>query len=1546
MIFSAFAFPGTASAQQTNSNVTREFVENRTYFKIPLDYINVNSSKKYAKFVFETVDDASGSLDVCLSDWDGSEITEEVEEKLPALGEKIDEISVTGQGSYSVDIWDEVKSHLQAEQTDGKYVSNDEYISIVLVTKDDIKIKLSEDAIVPIVNKDFTEEDETLTSIPKSTTDYDGGNNRVNIAKPWGAVFDIADDGNQWARSNVETVHRINEGDNSFVKINYIPNLYWNGRIWWSNLFKGSGADGELTDDDVGRIFSIEFDTKYMCERGYELGDTYLNISGAHTLESWPEGIEIHSYDSGRGWNNSGSWDQGAADRYNNYPSGQMYAPSTAGTSDSFRKIDVDDWSRIRYSWKITELDPELKPVLMLKLGAPAKEGLYTDSATTYKGQSGVAIDNLLVEDITHAPRLEYKSLSGTDTSEAGDVLRYHKVIADQSVTVNRVVNALEYEFVYDEETELATNLAVKGDLQKKSGEITDVDIYILKDGYSAEDYTNEEAVYQKTTVPVEKSGEKLLYETVFSLKNLESFENTLTIVVGGLSGDAEYISDSAQYRNVYMLKSVSDEVMAADTLQKMVEFLKDETVPTNAQILNLSNNEQFNALDDDGYEFVAQYLIDARDDTSAGIINEDDITDISLIRAAAEKALVYNTLNNSLKSGAELVEYAAANEGYLVRSGFTPYERTYSAFSAQKKAAAAEGLNGKDFKYGSDTESVFASCIFGEAKIGSEPEDIIKIIKDNAAYMGIDLDLQYNSLSGKYKEQANEEIYEFFQSLTSYTNLGGEFETILRNIKAADFDDYRYEMNFENLPPEGLLFMNNEFDQYRENNFSYSDKYFLKVDSGDPEITTKRDHTYLGQDGKTGSSLKMANVYASWSGTYTFSRIKLFNTLKNSDLTEDDIGKSYKITFWAYSDKDMSLRSNYFSLANREGHSAWGVCTYPGCAAGDYGGADYKKSVYFDIGPSAADPKDNGWVKCEFEYELDAHIVSGAQIGLLMFCCEETTLDEGQNICYIDDITVEQYPIRLEAAQDGKFVKIYGDMSNIFEDTQIDVDIFDKDGTSLASTAVSIGSDGKYSYDCDLSSLETFYNDLVIAVGKDNKEYLKELRFVNIELTNKKIENIKQADSAEQIKEALSSGAPDASALELLSANDIPYVEKIADKEEFVRYLYEKREALTIDNAEDVILEGVVLVGLNNGFLSGEEACGLIESCAARLGISDKYYYNVGYASLTDKSKTKLMDDYLIGKNLQGLDDAAEIMPSAVIEIAIDDDSVISNEQIADMISKSLDDLEITNWNKYTSLDDDEKKTANDLIVNYIKANGIGTLNETLAAIAGEAEGSSSTPGGKGGGSSSVGKGSNSSGGFSIASGSDTQVSGSENAKGRFADIDEVSWAKESIEKLSGKGIISGYEDNTFRPSKNITRAEFAKLAALTFDIAADENAVISFSDVPLGHWSYGYVAALYSKGIITGMDETKFGADEYITRQDMVTLIYRVMNVLNIEKNPASADAEFADSAEIADYAKEAVSALYNSGIVSGVGNNTFSPLGKATRAEVAKLLSGFVD
>ncbi len=172
-----------------------------------------------------------------------------------------------------------------------------------------------------------------------------------------------------------------------------------------------------------------------------------------------------------------------------------------------------------------------------------------------------------------------------------------------------------------------------------------------------------------------------------------------------------------------------------------------------------------------------------------------------------------------------------------------------------------------------------------------------------------------------------------------------------------------------------------------------------------------------------------------------------------------------------------------------------------------------------------------------------------------------------------------------------------------------------------------------------------------------------------------------------------------------------------------------------------------------------------------------------------------------------------------------------------------------------------------------------------------------------------------------------------------QFTDVS--GWSEEFIYYLAKKGIINGKEDGIFAPEDNITRAEFVAIIARSVGVGKDQIAKAEYSDVTVADWFAPYVTWAKEKGIVSGYEDGSFAPNKEITREELCTMIVRTLTAYNLA--PEKAELSFADANTTSDWAKESIASLAKLGIVSGKGDNQFAPLDNATRAESAKIITG---
>lgn len=178
------------------------------------------------------------------------------------------------------------------------------------------------------------------------------------------------------------------------------------------------------------------------------------------------------------------------------------------------------------------------------------------------------------------------------------------------------------------------------------------------------------------------------------------------------------------------------------------------------------------------------------------------------------------------------------------------------------------------------------------------------------------------------------------------------------------------------------------------------------------------------------------------------------------------------------------------------------------------------------------------------------------------------------------------------------------------------------------------------------------------------------------------------------------------------------------------------------------------------------------------------------------------------------------------------------------------------------------------------------------------------------------------------------------------FSDVGNDYWGYEAIKYLADLKVINGFEDGTFRPEELVTREQIAKMLCEAFELNFAEQ-YTAYSDLQPGLWCEIYVQQITASGIMKGMGDSVFGIGKTLTRQDLAVIAYRLIEN-GILENTFSESAEFVpfnDIAQAADYAHEAINKMKQYGIINGMGNNAFAPLGGVTRAQAAQIIYSLI-
>ena len=118
-----------------------------------------------------------------------------------------------------------------------------------------------------------------------------------------------------------------------------------------------------------------------------------------------------------------------------------------------------------------------------------------------------------------------------------------------------------------------------------------------------------------------------------------------------------------------------------------------------------------------------------------------------------------------------------------------------------------------------------------------------------------------------------------------------------------------------------------------------------------------------------------------------------------------------------------------------------------------------------------------------------------------------------------------------------------------------------------------------------------------------------------------------------------------------------------------------------------------------------------------------------------------------------------------------------------------------------------------------------------------------------------------------------------------KFDDVKENSVYEKAINSLSEKGILNGYPDNTFKPDGKIKRGEFAKLLSFMNNLKVNEGNKKEFEDIA-GHWAKSYIEVAASNNLLKGYEDNSFKPEKQITYGEVATILLRTLNIFEVNK------------------------------------------------------------
>lgn len=171
-----------------------------------------------------------------------------------------------------------------------------------------------------------------------------------------------------------------------------------------------------------------------------------------------------------------------------------------------------------------------------------------------------------------------------------------------------------------------------------------------------------------------------------------------------------------------------------------------------------------------------------------------------------------------------------------------------------------------------------------------------------------------------------------------------------------------------------------------------------------------------------------------------------------------------------------------------------------------------------------------------------------------------------------------------------------------------------------------------------------------------------------------------------------------------------------------------------------------------------------------------------------------------------------------------------------------------------------------------------------------------------------------------------------------QYTDLDANAWYAESVHFALVNGLFVGFGDGTFRPEAALSRA----MVATVLYRQAGSPAVTGTSTFPdlKDDWYADAVAWAQEAKVVIGDDKGLFRPDDDVTREEMVTMLYRFAASQNMDTTTTGDLSNFTDASSVQSYATEPMTWAVGNGIILGMGNNELAPRESATRAQFAAI------
>ena len=177
------------------------------------------------------------------------------------------------------------------------------------------------------------------------------------------------------------------------------------------------------------------------------------------------------------------------------------------------------------------------------------------------------------------------------------------------------------------------------------------------------------------------------------------------------------------------------------------------------------------------------------------------------------------------------------------------------------------------------------------------------------------------------------------------------------------------------------------------------------------------------------------------------------------------------------------------------------------------------------------------------------------------------------------------------------------------------------------------------------------------------------------------------------------------------------------------------------------------------------------------------------------------------------------------------------------------------------------------------------------------------------------------------------------------FVDVAEGDWFYDAVVYAYQNELMDGVGGNRFAPNSETTRAQ---LVTILYRLEGQPavSGDLPFTDVESGTWYTDAILWAAQNNIVNGVSDTEFAPGDDLTRQQLVTILYRYAEAKGYDVSASADLSGYPDADQVQDYAQPAMAWAVAENIIQGMEDGTLKPAGNASRAQIATILMRFCE